>query len=55
MEKQLYMVEFEDGTGADINDQSDIKTGYKSVKYGGECNYTYTPNVFIKCRKCNLI
>ena len=54
MEKQLYMVEFEDGTGADINDQSDIKTGYKSVKYGGECNYTYTPNVFLSAGSATL-
>ena len=54
MEKQLYMVEFEDGTGADINDQSDIKTGYKSVKYGGECNYTYTPNVLLSAGSATL-
>ena len=54
MEKQLYMVEFEDGTEADINTQSDIKTGYKSVKYGGECNYTYTPNVLLSAGSATL-
>lgn len=47
MEKELYLVEFEDNTGAKATDVSNIETGYRSREYGGECRYSYTPNVLL--------
>ncbi len=47
MEKEMFLVEFEDSTGAAVTDTSNIETGYRSVEYGGECQYTYTPNILL--------
>ncbi len=47
MEKELYLVEYEDSTGAELTDESDIQVIYRSRKYGGECEYTYTPNTLL--------
>ncbi len=47
MEKEMYLIEFEDRTGAEITDLSKIKTGYRSMEYGGECQYSYTPNILL--------
>lgn len=47
MEKELFLVEFEDSTGLAITDVSNIITGYHSKEYGGECQYTYTPNILL--------
>lgn len=45
-EKELYLVEFEDTTGS-ITSKADILVGYHSKIYGGDCNYSYTPNVLL--------
>lgn len=47
MEKELYMVEYEDASGASANDIANICVGYRSPKYGGECTYSYAPNVLM--------
>ena len=47
MEKEMYLLEFEDNTNAAVTDASNIETGYRSVEYGGECKYTYTPNILM--------
>lgn len=47
MEKELYLLEFEDSTGATVDDQATIQVGYHSEEYGGECDYTYQPNVLL--------
>lgn len=47
MEKELYLLEYEDQSGAEITDTADIQVGYRSLKYGGECTYSYTPNTLI--------
>ena len=44
MEKELYLLEFEDSTGASVDDQADIQVGYHSKEYGGECGYSYRAN-----------
>ena len=46
-EKELFLVGFEDSTGAKAQDVSDIETGYQSVEYGGECRYSYTPSILL--------
>ena len=35
MEKELYLLEFEDSTGAAVDDQANIQVGYHSEEYGG--------------------
>lgn len=45
-EKELYLVEFEDTTGS-ITSNANITVGYHSTIYGGECSYSYTPNVLL--------
>lgn len=47
MEKELYLVEYEDNTGSKVTEQADIQVGYKSPEYGGECTYSYVPNTLI--------
>ena len=47
MEKELYLLEFEDSTGATVDDEANIQVGYHSREYGGECDYTYEPNVLL--------
>lgn len=47
MEKELYLLEFEDSTGATVDDEASIQVGYHSQEYGGECDYTYEPNVLL--------
>lgn len=54
MEKQLYLVEFEDNTGSTVEDTSNIEAGYHSVEYGGECKYTYTPNILLSAKSSNI-
>lgn len=34
-------------TGAEITDIDNIQVGYRSLKYSGECTYSYTPNALI--------
>ncbi len=47
VEKELYLLEFEDSTGAAVDDQANIQVGYHSEEYGGECDYSYQPNVLL--------
>lgn len=54
MEKQLYLVEFEDNTGATVGDIANIQAGYQSIDYGGECEYTYTPNVLMSAKSRDI-
>ena len=54
MEKQLYLVEFEDNTGATVGDTANIQAGYHSIDYGGECEYTYTPNVLMSAQSRDI-
>ena len=54
MEKQLYLVEFEDNTGATVGDTANIQAGYHSIDYDGECEYTYTPNVLMSAQSRDI-
>jgi Mg-chelatase subunit ChlD len=45
-EKEMYLIEFKDTSG-DISESADIMVGYHSEIYGGECSYSYTPNVLL--------
>ena len=54
MEKELYLVEFEDDTGATVSDVANIVAGYHSAVYGGECQYTYTPNVLLSAKSADI-
>ena len=54
MEKQLYLVEFEDNTGATVGDTANIQAGYHSIDCGGECEYTYTPNVLMSAQSRDI-
>ena len=55
MEKQLYMVEFEDKSDMKLESKADIEAGYKSVEYGGSCKYSYTPNVVLKRQSADIL
>ena len=46
-EKELYMVEFTDSTGAAVTETANFIAGYYSRDYGGECAYSCTPNVLL--------
>ena len=46
-QKELYMLEFQDSSGAAITDASELLIGYNSTQYGGKTEYNYTPNVLI--------
>lgn len=46
-EKELYMIEYRDETGAGISDVANIKVGYHSREYGGEEDYSYTPKILM--------
>lgn len=54
MEKDLFLVEFKDNTGAAVSDVSNIETGYHSIEYGGSCSYSYTPNVLLNVRSSSF-
>lgn len=54
MEKELYLLEFEDTTGMKVSDTANIQAGYKSVAYGGECDYSYKPNVLLSAKSENI-
>ena len=44
MEKELYLVEYEDESGAKLTDASNLQVGYGDSQYAGMCEYAYTPN-----------
>ena len=46
-EKELYMLEFEDTSDVSVFNESNIITGYHTAEYGGETNYSYTPNTLV--------
>lgn len=46
-EKELYLVEFEDNTGAKVEETASVEVGYHSLEYGGKCEYSYTPNILL--------
>lgn len=46
-EKEMYMLEFEDTSDVSVFKQSSIVTGYHTLEYGGETNYSYTPNTLV--------
>lgn len=46
-EKELYMLEFEDTSDVSVFNESNIVTGYHTAEYGGETNYSYTPNTLV--------
>lgn len=54
MEKEMYLVEFEDGSEAKITDTANIEIGYNSITYGGRCTYSYTPNVLMNVNGTTL-
>lgn len=54
MEKELYMLEYEDASGAAATDVSNICVGYRSPQYGGECTYSYVPNVLMNVNAKNF-
>lgn len=47
MEKELYLLEFEDTSGKTALEKAEIQVGYHSLEYGGECQYEYTPNTLL--------
>lgn len=49
-EKELYVLEYEDASGATLTDTSNIQVGYKSLEYGGECKYSYVPNTLLQVK-----
>ena len=54
MEKQMYLLEFEDSTGATVDDKANIQVGYHSREYGGECQYSYEPNVLLSAKAATV-
>lgn len=44
-EKDLYLLEYDDESGASASDEADIRVGYKGSDFTGECDYSYTPNI----------
>lgn len=54
MEKELYLLEFEDSTGSTVDNQANIQVGYHSQEYGGECDYTYQPNVLLNAKSQDI-
>lgn len=53
-EKELYMLEFEDTSDVSIFKESSIVTGYHTAEYGGETDYTYTPNTLVNVENSSL-
>lgn len=49
-EKELYMIQYKDETGAGVSDLSKIMVGYHSQEYGGEENYAYTPKILMSVK-----
>ena len=54
MEKEMYLLEFEDSTGATVDDKANIQVGYHSREYGGECQYSYKPNVLLSAKAATV-
>lgn len=54
MEKEMYLIEFEDNTGSKVTDLAKIRTGYRSMEYGGECQYSYTPNILLSVNGASI-
>lgn len=50
MEKELYMIEYEDSTGTAVDATADITLGYHSKEYSGTCDYKYRPNVLLSVK-----
>lgn len=53
-EKELYLIEFTDESGMDMSDTANIIVGYHSATYGGDCQYSYTPNVLLSVEGTSL-
>ena len=51
---ELYLIEFEDNTGATVDDQAKIQVGYHSEEYGGQSDYTYQPNILLTAKSENI-
>ena len=47
IEKELYLVEFTDDTGAEATETIDLIVGYRSGDYDGESSYSFTPNILM--------
>lgn len=44
-EKDLYLLEYDDASGAGVSEATNIRVGYAGSDYTGSCDYSYTPNV----------
>lgn len=53
-EKELYMLEFEDTTDVGVFNQSSIVLGYHTAEYGGETDYSYTPNTLVSVNNSSI-
>ena len=47
IEKELYLVEYTDNTGADATEAVNLIVGYRSGDYDGESSYSFTPNILM--------
>ena len=54
MEKELYLLEFTDSTGASVSDAASIQVGYAGEDYAGSCSYSYTPNVLLSAESSTI-
>lgn len=54
MEKELYLLEFTDTTGASVSDAASIQVGYAGADYTGSCSYSYTPNVLLSAESSTI-
>ena len=54
MEKELYLLEFTDSTGASVSDAASIQVGYAGADYAGSCTYSYTPNVLLSAESSTI-
>ena len=46
-QKEMYLIEFVDDNDGNVTDSVDIIVGYNSKTHGGNCNFTYTPNILL--------
>lgn len=53
-EKEMYIIEFEDQTGADVTQAAQLMVGYNSAQYGGDNLFTYTPNILLSVEGSSL-
>jgi hypothetical protein len=44
-EKEMYLLQFTDESGGEIPDKISLIAGYKTMEYGGECDYSFNPHV----------